>query len=70
MGEAVWCTMLNGLILSITQHLQAIPLRSPLSPSGSSPDGEPRTFCCSSLSPEVNTSLYQLLSMFLVPKLP
>ena len=30
MGEAVWCTMLNGLILSITQHLQAIPLRSPL----------------------------------------
>ena len=31
-------------MLSIFQHFHAIPLRSPLSPSGSSPDGEPRGF--------------------------
>ena len=34
--------MLNSPMLSIFQHFHAIPLRSPLSPSGSSPDGEPR----------------------------
>ena len=35
--------MLNSPMLSIFQHFHAIPLRSPLTPSGSSPDGEPRT---------------------------
>ena len=34
--------MLNSPMLSIFQHFHAIPLCSPLSPSGSSPDGEPR----------------------------
>nr|DAI03123.1 MAG TPA: hypothetical protein [Caudoviricetes sp.] len=37
--------MLNSPMLLIFQHFHAIPLRSLLSPSGSSPDGEPRTFC-------------------------
>ena len=36
--------MLNSPTLSIFQHFHAIPLRSPLTPSGSSPDGEPRGF--------------------------
>ena len=36
--------MLNSLMLSIFQHFHAIPLRCPLSPPGSSPDGEPRAF--------------------------
>ena len=37
--------MLNSPMLLIFQHFHAIPLRSPLTPSGSSPDGEPRIFC-------------------------
>ena len=36
--------MLNSPMLSIFQHFQVIPLACPLSPSGSSPDGEPRGF--------------------------
>ena len=36
--------MLNSPMLSIFQHFQVIPLRSPLSPPGSSPDGDPRGF--------------------------